>query len=155
MRRSLIAVIAALALLGLAGCGLLKSDEDKKIEKLLEEDPVFSVFLRADVTAQQKANLESYLRGLPDVEAVRFETRAEAYQRFMDLWSDDSEFVESVSEDSLPETYRVHMKSTDAVRAVRDGADLANIKNLPGVQDTVVGCLTIDECRKLYEKNPF
>ncbi|GAB2597359.1 hypothetical protein Aab01nite_72880 [Paractinoplanes abujensis] len=158
MRRLLIAVLAAFALLGPSGCSLFqdeqKDNEAKKIEKLLGEDPVFSVFLRPDVTAGQKTTIESYLGGLDGIKRVQFETRAEAYERFKDLWSDDPEFVRSVSEDALPETYRVHMTSVDAVRKVRDGTEMANIKNLPGVQDTVVACLTTDECRELLKQVP-
>ncbi len=154
MRRLLIALVATVALLGLTGCGLLKSDEDKKIERIFDEsDPVFSIFFRTDVTSQQKTNIDEYLRGLPDVAEVEHESREQAYQRFKELWADDPDFVEQVTPNSLPESYRVHMADFDALRAVRDGSDQANIKNLPGVQDIIIPCTTVDECREQLEKS--
>jgi cell division transport system permease protein len=154
VRRALIALLTVFTLAGLAGCGLVKDDEEKRIEKLLEDNPSFSVFLRTDVTDKQRHGVESYLRAMPGVAEVTYESSEQAYQRFQELWADSPEFTDQVDPDSLPQSFQVRMDDVDAVKAVRDGSEDDTIKALPGVQDVVIQCVTVDECKDRFEQNP-
>ena len=153
VRRLLTLLLVLAALLGPAGCGLFADEEDERLQQMLDANPTFSVFLRPDVTPQQKTNVDAYLRDLPEVAEVKYETREEAYRRFKELWADNPEFAQKVSPDSLPGSFRVRMADNAAIRKVRDGSGEANIKNLPGVQDVVLGCVTVGECKEIARKN--
>jgi hypothetical protein len=55
------------------------------------------------------AQLRSALQHDPRVRALRYETHEDAYQRFRNLWSDDPDFVASVSANDLPELFRLRL----------------------------------------------
>ncbi|MGK5681146.1 permease-like cell division protein FtsX [Actinoplanes sp. URMC 104] len=150
MRRLLTAVLSLLVMLGLAGCGLFRDSEQEELEKVLDSDVGFAVFLRDDVTEQQKAAVEAHLRGLPDVAEVTYESSAEAYEKFKKLWADNPEFVEKLTPTSLPQSFKVRMADAKAARHVRDTGQAA-IEGLPGVQDVVMQCMTVEECRNLVK----
>jgi cell division transport system permease protein len=67
------------------------------------------LFLDQGVTGARQAELRSRLDDDPRVDAVLFEGREQAYQRFRKLWSDSPDFVAAVSPKDLPETFRVRM----------------------------------------------
>jgi cell division transport system permease protein len=143
--------VAVLLLAGLSGCTLVqgKDSEEQKLERMLNEEAEVSVFLKADVTAQQKIDIEARLRALPDVKELVFETQAEAYEKFQRLWASESpEFVEKVSPDALPESFRVRFVDQDAVRRVRDTPVRAELEALPGVEDLAFRCTTLEECKE-------
>jgi cell division transport system permease protein len=151
MRALSIIAVAVLLLVGLSGCTLVegKDSEEQKLEKLLNEEAEVSVFLKDDVTAQQKIDIEARLRALPDVKELVFETKAEAYAKFKQLWASESpEFVEKVSPDALPESFRVRFVDQDAVRRLRDTAVKAELEALPGVDNLAFRCTTLQECKK-------
>jgi cell division transport system permease protein len=161
MRALSIIAVAVLLLAGLSGCTLIQGEdsEEQRLEKLLDEEAEVSVFLKDDVTAQQKIDIEARLRALPDVKELVFETRAEAYEKFKRLWASESpEFVEKVSPESLPESFRVKFVDQAAVRKVRDTPVNAELKALPGVYDLAFRCTTLPECKedmaKLHSKSP-
>ncbi|GAA3352064.1 hypothetical protein GCM10020358_84860 [Amorphoplanes nipponensis] len=68
-----------------------------------------SLFLSEEATAVQISGLRDALRADPGVRDVRFESRAQAYQRFKELWHDDPDFLQSVSAESLPQSFRVQL----------------------------------------------
>src|SRR5688500_3243841 len=110
MRARSIIAVAVLLLAGLSGCTFIQGEdsEEQKLERLLNEEAEVSALLKDDVTAQQKIDIEARLRALPDVTELVFETKAEAYEKFKQLWASESpEFVEKVSPDALPESFRV------------------------------------------------
>jgi cell division transport system permease protein len=161
MRARSIIAVAVLLLAGLSGCTLIQGEdsEEQKLERLLNEEAQVSVFLKDDVTAQQKIDIEARLRALPDVTELVFETRAEAYEKFKRLWASESpEFVEKVSPDALPESFRVRFVDQDAVRRVRDTPVKAELEALPGVAELAFRCTTVEECRQnhaeLRSKSP-
>jgi cell division transport system permease protein len=92
-----------------------------------------SLFLTSEATGAQKAVLDQALKADTRIRDLHFESRATAYERFVQLWKDSPDFVQSVSPDSLPESYRFRLadpRDYDAV-AKRYGKQ-------PGV-DTMVG----------------
>jgi cell division transport system permease protein len=151
MRALSIIAVAVLLLGGLSGCSHIQGEdsEEQKLEKLLDEEAEVSVFLKDDVTAQQKSDIEARLRALPDVKELVFETKAEAYEKFKRLWASESpEFVEKVSPDALPESFRVRLVDQAAVRRVRDTPVKAELEALPGVENLVFRCTTLEECKE-------
>jgi cell division transport system permease protein len=79
-----------------------------------------SIFLKPNVTAQQKDGLEAALTSDPLVREVDFETKQEAYERFKELFRDAPELVDAVSPDKLPESFRVKLKNPEQYDLVYD-----------------------------------
>ncbi|SNT08011.1 cell division protein FtsX [Actinoplanes regularis] len=146
MRLFKIIFVALFATVAMAGCGLF----EEKLEKTIDENAGFSVFLTEDATEQQKSDLRAWLEKEPGITEVTFEDRATAYAKAKQLWTDDPEFLESVDADSLPETFRLKVKDAATAREIRDGADGAELKALPGVHRVIFQCTTVSECRELY-----
>lgn len=68
-----------------------------------------SIFLTADITESQRADLDAALRVDPFVRDLRYESREEAYARFKELWQSDPDMTRGVSGDALPESFRIRL----------------------------------------------
>jgi cell division transport system permease protein len=148
VRLPTIVVAALLTVVNLAGCGLFQSEEEEKIERLLKENAEITVFVRNDVTPQQKTEIEARLRAVPGVTDVVFEDHQAAYARMKKLFADEPEKMPDIEPTSLPESFVVKMKDQAAVRNVRDSAVQGELKALPGVSEVVIRCTTVDECKE-------
>ncbi len=91
-----------------------------------------SVFLREDVTDAQRTALNAALDGDRRVRVHTYESPDAAFEKFKVLWRDDPEFVESVSPESLPESFRVELAGPGDYAAFR-----ADLGRLGGIQDVV------------------
>ncbi|AEV86786.1 hypothetical protein ACWT_5768 [Actinoplanes sp. SE50] len=149
-------IIVALLLLvaGSAGCSLFGDDaptRDEQIQKILDENAEFTVFLRDDATDAQRNDVEAALRALPGVTEVSYVNRDEAYQQMTKLFSADPASVADVSRDALPESFKVKMSDIAAVRQIRDEG---TVGKLPGVERAVFTCLDVQECKKMSTPGP-
>ena len=68
-----------------------------------------SIFLTEDVTEAQRAGLSSALRVDPLVRDVRYESRAEAFAKFKELWKEDPDLVKGATREPLPESFRIKL----------------------------------------------
>ncbi|GAA0464424.1 hypothetical protein Aca07nite_26260 [Actinoplanes capillaceus] len=137
-----------IAVTSIAGCGLFEESAEEKLERTLDETASFSVFLNDDATEQQKADVRARLEKQPGITEITFEDKAAAYQKFKKLWADDPEFVDQVSEDSLPESFRMRTKDAATSREIRDGPAGDELEAMPGVRQVFFQCTTVEECRK-------
>lgn len=92
-----------------------------------------NVFLTQDVTAEQKTAIESALHALEPVEAIRFESREQAWQRFKEMFKDSPDMIAQASADAMPESFRLTTKGREF-----DCARLVPIRRLPGVDEIQV-----------------
>lgn len=154
MRTLKIIVAVLLVAVGLAGCGLFQGDgptKEEEFQAYLDQNATFTVFLNEDVTDAQRTSVEAALRALPDVADVTFADHDDAMAEMKRLYSADPEFLEKVSPEALPLSFKVRMADNAAIRKVRDGGAP---DKLPGVQKVVYTCLTLDECKRLYAPQP-
>ncbi|MEO3924346.1 permease-like cell division protein FtsX [Micromonosporaceae bacterium B7E4] len=95
----------------------------------------YEVRVRLDLaaTAEQKTVVESALSTRYPADAIRTESRAEAYERFKELFKDQPDLLESVRPDSLPESLLVV-----TVGRLFDCAALAAVKGMTGVDGIIV-----------------
>jgi cell division transport system permease protein len=91
-----------------------------------------SIFLKANVTEQQRTVLESALKSDPLVREVKFETKNEAHARFQEMFRDAPDLVNAVPPDKLPESFRVKLKNPEQYDQV-----YAKYKDTQGI-DTIV-----------------
>jgi cell division transport system permease protein len=100
-------------------------------EPLKKADQV-AVFLNRDITDAQRSNLDAALRTDPIVRNLRFESREEAYAKFVELWKGNPEFVRQVAPEALPESFRMNLAEPTGYPAFA-----AEFKRRAGVEDVV------------------
>lgn len=117
----LVLVLTAAALLG-GGCGTPSAKQRSTV----------SVFLKTDVTADQRAAIDRQLRGMPTVRDVAFVTKQQAYEHFRQQFKDQPDLLAGVGPDTLPESYTASAESrfVEAIQTVLTSA--------PGVDDVTV-----------------
>ena len=145
-----------IAVAGVGACGLFGggqgASQDEQLQRILDENELFTVFLRSDVTAAQRANVEAALRALPGATGVSYTDHDGAYQKMKRAFSAEPSRMPQIDPAVLPESFEIRMTDIAAVRKARD--DQAALKALPGVQEVVFTCLTVVECRKLASPHP-
>lgn len=82
----------------------------------------FIVFLNPDVNVEQNNLIKDRLDSSLDVESYDFFTKEQAYEEFLDDFSDSPELINSVEAADLPPSYRVRPQTSDAsiVEALAD-----------------------------------
>jgi cell division transport system permease protein len=151
-------IICALLLVvcALAGCGLFGHDpaptDDEKLQQLIDKNPVITVFVAGDVTTAQRRDIEAALRALPGVAEVSYLDHEAAHRKMQRLFSDEPQRMPSIPAEDLPESFEARMTDIAAVEKVRDRAQA--MKNAPGVQDVIVPCTTVAECRERMSRTP-
>ena len=105
-----------------AGCSLFGGrgeSKEEEIERLIDQTASFTVFLRAEATAQQRADVEARLRAIPGVTEVSYESKQEAYRRFRDMLasrSPESSLFDDIGQSGLDvETDRIMLCGSPAM----------------------------------------
>jgi hypothetical protein len=111
---------------------MLRAPGDGCTWPVQEDASEVAVFLRDDVTAAQRTALQSTLRDDPRVRDLRLESRAEAFERFRELWKDSPDFVRSVGPANLPESFRLHLADPGEFPAFQTA-----FRGRTGVQDVI------------------
>jgi cell division transport system permease protein len=130
-----IAMIITMALsLGMLGGGILLFWQVDRMEKFFFARVEVSIFLKADITDEQRSALDQQLRADPLVatNGVTYESREEAYNNFKQLYRDSPDLVESVKPDTLPESFRVKLKDPEKFKEISE-----RYKDKAGVDDIV------------------
>jgi hypothetical protein len=78
--------------------------------KPVTADATDAVIYLHDATDRQQSAIGQALNDDKRVASVIFESRAEAYARFVALWKDSPDFVAAVTPESLPVSYRLRLR---------------------------------------------
>jgi cell division transport system permease protein len=92
-----------------------------------------SIFLKPDVTADQRSSLKNDLTADPLVKEVTYESRADAYTRFKEQFKDAPDLVNATKPDSLPESFRVKLKDPKKVQSLT--SEFANREGISEIVD--------------------
>ncbi|MGH3441256.1 MAG: permease-like cell division protein FtsX [Nitriliruptorales bacterium] len=84
------------------------------------------------IRPEQRDSLEAALREDPLVDQVFYESKEQAYQRFTEMFRDQPDFVESVSSEALPASFRVKLEDPTQFTSIRD-----KYAAQPGVEDII------------------
>jgi cell division transport system permease protein len=125
----IITMAVSLTMLGASGLIYTQVNDMKELYYARIE---VSIFLKQDVTPQQRSGLEAALKSDPLVREVKFETKAEAHARFQELFRDAPDLVNAVSPDKLPESFRVKLKNPEQYEQIN-----AKYKDTQGIDDIV------------------
>jgi cell division transport system permease protein len=77
-----------------------------------------SIFLKNDVTDDQRQALKTDLGSDPLVQSVIYESKDQAWKRFQSQFRDAPDLVAATKPDSLPESFRVKLKDPKQVQAL-------------------------------------
>ncbi|MDR7281045.1 permease-like cell division protein FtsX [Catenuloplanes atrovinosus] len=94
-----------------------------------------AIFLEHDATAEQRAALDRSLAADRALRGYFFEDRQAAYQKFVTLWADSPDLVNSVTAEQLPEAFRARLTDRSEWAGFR-----ARYENAPGV-DEIIGAV--------------
>lgn len=100
--------------LTLLGASVLLYFQVDRMRQVYYEQVEVTIFLKTDVTEDQKTAIKSDLDADPLIANYAFETKADAYNRFKELFAAAPELTSLTKEDSLPESYRVKLKDTNS-----------------------------------------
>lgn len=141
LRRNLLmtfAVVLSVAVsLTLFGAALLLSEQVDRAAGAWEGQIEVSIFLCDDlrcpaITDVQLDDLRSALEEDPIVDEVFFESKQEAYDNFLEMFSDMPDMLEAVSPDALPPSFRVSLVDPEQFEVVAD-----RFATFPGVEDVI------------------
>ncbi|HSK24491.1 MAG TPA: permease-like cell division protein FtsX [Egicoccus sp.] len=141
LRRNLMMTVAVIlsvtVSLTLLGASLLLSDQ----VELATDDWVgkveVSIFLCdgrtcPEITPEQQEQLRQDLEDQPVVAEVFFESKADAYARFRELFRDQPNLVDSVDPDVLPASFRVRLENPQLFNVIAE-----QFEAYPGVEEIV------------------
>jgi cell division transport system permease protein len=136
LRRNLVMSVAAVVTvavsLAFVGTAFLVTKTVTDIRKIFYTQIEISIFLDENVTPPQRDEIDGTLRRLPLVQSVTYESKAEAYRRFKLQFQDQPDLLANVTQDALPESYRVKLKDPEQYDVVASA-----VKDLPGVGQVV------------------
>jgi cell division transport system permease protein len=141
LRRNLMMTVAVIlsvtVSLTLLGASLLLSQQvDLATDDWVGEIEV-SIFLCdgrtcPEITPEQEEQLRTDLEEQPVVQEVFFESKEEAYERFISLFEDQPNLVESVDPDVLPASFRVKLENPQLFGVIAE-----QFQEYPGVEEVV------------------
>jgi cell division transport system permease protein len=136
LRRNGLVAFAAISTVFIAlfllGGALLMNTEVSKLIDRTEANIEVAVFLRDDISGPQQQHLADKLNSMSEVSSVHYESKAEAYQRFLKLFADQKDLVENTSRDAIPASFRVKLKSPQEFEVVA-----ARLQGEPGIDKIV------------------
>lgn len=91
-----------------------------------------SIYLKKDVTDEQRTTLEAAIKEDPLVESYFHETKAKAYENFKNMFRDTPDLVNSVKPDTLPESFRLSLKNPEEYQKAFE-----KYKSYEGISDIV------------------
>ena len=141
LRRNLMMTVAVIlsvtVSLTLLGASLLLSEQ----VELATDDWVgqveVSIFLCdgrtcPEITPEQQQQLQTDLEEHQVVDEVFYESKDEAYERFVELFSDQPNLIDSVDPDVLPASFRVRLQNPQLFAVIAD-----EFQAYPGVEEIV------------------
>jgi len=106
----------------------------------VEEQVELTAYL-ADLSGQERTRLENELKGIPGVVEVTFVSREEAWQRLLEWYGEDRDFLAGWEEDNpLREAFQVRADS--AFRIAEIAGAVAEVR---GVEEVVYGREIVDQ----------
>jgi cell division transport system permease protein len=137
LRRNALVTFAAISTvfisLFLVGGSLLVGEQVRLMTGEWAQKVEVSVFLREDVSEEERDALEQKIQGIPEVQTYYYETQEEAYDRFRIQFRDSPSLIENVDATAMPESFRI--KLTDASKFPVIRARLAGDPAIDEVND--------------------
>jgi len=118
--------------LSMLGASLLMYLQVDKMKEFYYQQVEVSIYLKNDVTPEQRSDLENKLKADTLVEKYIYETKEQAYENFKKMFGDAPDMVQSVGPNEMPESFRVKLKDPTQFEAID-----TEYKELPGISTIV------------------
>jgi len=116
-----VAMIITMAVsLSMLGWSLLLYTQVNDMRDFYYDKIEVSIFLKTDITDDQRSSLENDLNNDALVQTVIYESKDQAYQRFTTQFRDAPDLVAATKRDSLPESFRVKLHDPKKVQQLAD-----------------------------------
>lgn len=136
-----IAMIITMAVsLSMLGASLLLYWKVQDMQDYFYTRVEMSVFLKSDITPDQKTQLQNALNSDSRIQSATYESQDVAYKRFREQFKDAKDLVDSVKPESLPASFRVKLKDPNQYSLIQ-----ADYKSKSGVDSIVNQQKTLDK----------
>ncbi len=136
LRRNLVMSVAAVVTvavsLAFVGAALLVRQTVGEIQQIFYTQIEVSIFLKDGITDGQRSEVRSVLEAQPLVQQVIYESKQEAFRRSQQQFADQPELLANVTEDALPESFRVKLRDPTQYDVVASA-----VRGLPAVDQVV------------------
>ena len=133
LRRQGLMVFAAVSTvfisLFLFGGALLIGKEVNLILDYTTEKVQVAVFLQDTISDGDRSRLQTMLQDMPEVDSVRYESKQQAYQRFLQIFKSEPAITHNVGQDAIPASFQVRLKDPSKFNVVA-----ARLAGQPGIQ---------------------
>jgi cell division transport system permease protein len=126
------AISTAFIALFLLGIALLVRRQADLFIQFASADVEVSVFLLDDISPSQQQRLNELLNEMPEVATVHYESKAEAYARFQEIFRNQEDLRRNISPDALPASFRIRLDDPEHFDVVR-----ARLAGEPGIDDII------------------
>jgi cell division transport system permease protein len=117
LRRNLAMTVAMIITTAISlcffGAGLLVAKQIGEMRSLYYDKLQVSIYLKDNISAQQKDALQRQLDDSPEVVGSEFVTKEQAYERFKKLFRTDQNLVNQTTPADLPATFLVKLKNPE------------------------------------------
>jgi cell division transport system permease protein len=113
----IITMSVSLTMLGASGLLWMQVDNMRELYRAQVE---VSIFLSAEITEEEQANLESTLDADPMVADFYYESQEEAYEKFKVLFADAPDLVEATDPERLPASYRIQLVNPEQFAQIKE-----------------------------------
>lgn len=132
LRRNLLLTLAAISTVAISllllGVVMVGGQVLQRMVSSWEGKVELNVFLRDEITPEQKKELEEELSGMPEIRRVYFESKERAYQEYRRMFQDTPAIIENVDPDALPASFRIKLHDPNTAETVA-----ARLRGRPGV----------------------
>jgi cell division transport system permease protein len=117
-----VAMIITMAVsLAMLGASLVLYQQINSMKTYYNDQVEVSIFLKADVTDEQRNAIQQALQGDSMVrQPVLHETKEQAYTKFKDEFKDAPDLVAATSPNSLPESFRIKLRNPGQYQELHD-----------------------------------
>jgi cell division transport system permease protein len=141
------AISTAFIALFLLGGALLVQREVNLIAASVEANVEVSVFLDDNIPSDQTANIQQMLESMPQTKSVTYESKAQAFAKFKQLFKDQPDLVNNVSPNALPASFQVQLKDPNEFGAIAQQLQgqpgIANIRDNAHIYDRLLAITRI------------
>src|SRR2546423_8585114 len=106
--------------LSMLGASLLMFMQVNRLKDFYYGKVEVSIFLKSDITDDQRNALKSDLSSDSEVQHVIYESKEVAWTRFKTQFRDAPDLVNATKPDQLPESFRVKLKNPEHFSAIYD-----------------------------------
>jgi cell division transport system permease protein len=103
-------------------------------------------------SAETVGRLTSELQDLPAVASVEYESKQEAYQRFLELFSGQPAMTDQVDPNAIPASLRVHLADTTQYEQITSALGCSNDAATGQLQCTEPGVREVKDYRNLLDR---